>query len=53
MERQLKMCIIRTTISLFIDIDSYNKLVENFNFKYGVEFDDEFVALHKVREVFP
>ena len=53
MERQLKMCIISRTISLFFDIDSYNKLVENFNFKYAVEFDDEFVAVHKVREGFP
>ena len=39
----------RQDIELVNDVDRYIKLVENFSFKYAVEFDNELVAEHKTR----
>ena len=39
----------RQDVELVKEVDRYIKLVENVNFKYTVEFDDDLVAVHKAR----
>ena len=39
----------RQDVELVNEVDRYIKLVENINFKYVVEFDDDLVAVHKTR----
>ena len=39
----------RQDVEIVNDVDRYIKLVENINFKYAVEFDDDLVAIHKMR----
>ena len=39
----------RLDLELVNEVDRYIKLVENFSFKYAVEFDDDLVAVHKTR----
>ena len=39
----------RQDVELVYDLEKYVKLVESFNFKYAVGFDDDLVAVHKTR----
>ena len=39
----------RQDVELVNDVDRYIKLLENIDFKYAVEFDNELVAVHKTR----
>ena len=39
----------RQEVEIVNDVDRYIELVEDINFKYAVDFDDDFLVLNKVR----